>query len=501
MLVASSESSAIATAAPTLAAAGEPRWLRAVAFASATLVAALGAAGLLLADIGIYRLWAALALGLVGWLGLLALGRPLLVAPGGASRTATVVAALAVVFVICISAWHIANTSQHVLIDRDPGAYVNGGRWIASHGNLTVNARVFPFAHEPTLTFASPAVYDRTGDKLTFQFAHLLPAVLAEAHGIGGDSLMFAMSGLLSGVALLAFFVVAWRFIGNPYGALGAVVAFAFLLPQVVFSRDMYSELPTQVLLFTALWILLDRANLFRPRVVLLAALLLGLIQAARIDALALLFGLPLVFAFTYLSVRSPPRGAVTRSAVACVAGLAPGMALGFADLMVRSPQYVADLSSNVKSLIAAALASVVISILLVLSVSSLRRHWAGRAAWSRMHIPEIVAGLVIAAGFGAWLVRPHVQRVRATASQWVAILQQAGNIAVDPTRAYYEHSMQWMSWYLGPAALAAAILGAALLVRSLLRGQHLGVLPLVALLGPASALYLWNASITPDHV
>ena len=59
MLVASSESSAIATAAPTLAAAGEPRWLRAVAFASATLVAALGAAGLLLADIGIYRLWAA----------------------------------------------------------------------------------------------------------------------------------------------------------------------------------------------------------------------------------------------------------------------------------------------------------------------------------------------------------------------------------------------------------------------------------------------------------
>ena len=122
------------------------------------------------------------------------------------------------------------------------------------YGNLTVNARVFPFAHEPTLTFASPAVYDRTGDKLTFQFAHLLPAVLAEAHGIGGDSLMFAMSGLLSGVALLAFFVVAWRFIGNPYGALGAVVAFAFLLPQVVFSRDMYSELPTQVLLFTALW-------------------------------------------------------------------------------------------------------------------------------------------------------------------------------------------------------------------------------------------------------
>ena len=208
---------------------------------------------------------------------------------------------------------------------------------------------------------------------------------------------MFAMSGLLSGVALLAFFVVAWRFVGNPYGALGAVVAFAFLLPQVVFSRDMYSELPTQVLLFTALWILLDRANLFRPRVVFLAALLLGLIQAARIDALALLFGLPLVFAFTYLSVRSPPRGAVTRSAVACVAGLAPGMALGFADLMVRSPQYVADLSSNVKSLIAAALASVVISILLVLSVSSLRRHWAGRAAWSRMHIPEIVAGLVMA--------------------------------------------------------------------------------------------------------
>lgn len=357
----------------------EPQWLRALALAAATLVGAFGAVGLLFADLGIYRPLFVFPLGALGWLGLLALGRPLLSTPRSSARGAQVVAALAVAFVVAVSVWHIANASQHVLIDRDPASYATTGRWIASHGDLTVNARVAPFAHEPGLTFSSFAVYDHDNDQLTFQFAHFLPAVLAEAHGIGGDRLMFAMPGILSGIALLAFFLAAWRLIQNPYVALGALVAFAFLLPEVWFSRDTFSELPTQVLLFTALWVLLDRANLLRPRIVLLVALMLGALQSVRIDALAHLLGLPLLFAVTFVSSVPSHRATVRRSAAACGLGLAPGLVLGFCDLAIRSPQYLADLSATVRQLIGASLATVVVSLLVVVAVPPMRNKLAGR--------------------------------------------------------------------------------------------------------------------------
>ena len=60
---------------------------------------------------------------------------------------------------------------------------------------------------------------------------------------------------------------------------------------------------------------------------------------------------------------------------------------------------------------------------------------------------------------------------------------------------------MSWMSWYLGPLTLAAAIVGAALLVRALIRGRLLRTIVVLAFLVPTSVLYLWKASAFPDHV
>ena len=104
----------------------------------------------------------------------------------------------------------------------------------------------------------------RSGGLLSFQFAHLLPALLAEAHLLGGDRLMFVATPMIGGVALLAFFVAAWRLFRSSFVALAALVSFAFLLPVISFSRDSYSEIPLQALVFTALWIL-DRSRLVPP--------------------------------------------------------------------------------------------------------------------------------------------------------------------------------------------------------------------------------------------
>jgi hypothetical protein len=82
-----------------------------------------------------------------------------------------------------------------------------------------------------------------------------------------------------------------------------------------------------------------------------------------------------------------------------------------------------------------------------------------------------------------------------------IAELQSGSHVSVDATRAYWERSMVWMGWYLGPVTVAAAIIAAALLARALVRRRSVDALAGVALLGPMSVLYLWRAHATPDQV
>ena len=79
------------------------------------------------------------------------LARPILVAPGSTARRAQIVAAAGVVFVVGISVWNARHASQHILINRDGGAYTNTARWLALHGNLRISAAVGPFATAPGL--------------------------------------------------------------------------------------------------------------------------------------------------------------------------------------------------------------------------------------------------------------------------------------------------------------------------------------------------------------
>ena len=188
---------------------------------------------------------------------------------------------------------------------------------------------------------------------------------------------------------------------------------------------------------------------------------------AMRADRRArVLLGIPLLFAVVFVSVDRSQRGVVARSLGACALGLAPGMVLGLCDLVFRSPQYFADLYSDVTQLVRACIASIVVSIVIVLVVPTLRSRFGRRVSWRRLHVADVAALVVLLVGFGAWIVRPRIQHVAMASSGLVEALQKAAHVGVDPTRSYFERSMVWISWYLGPVALAAAIVGAALLTR-----------------------------------
>jgi hypothetical protein len=475
--------------------------LRLLALATAAGVLAFGSVGLVLAINGWYRPALAFPIGATAWLALLALARPVIASPTPTSRSVHIYAAVGVAAVLAITTWNAAHASQHVLINRDGGDYANTGRWIARDGSLTVKPRVGPFANEPTVGFESFGIYQMKDGTLQFQFAHLLPVVLAEAYAIGGNTGLFHAPEVLGGIALLAFFVLAWRLFRRPLFALSAMLALAFVIPQVSFSRDSYSEIPSQILVFTAIWVLVTPRLLPRWRIALLSGLFLGALEAVRIDGVAFLIGVPVLLAAAWLRARGEEdRREVLRSILAFVAGLVPGMLLGYIDLSRHSGMYWSDLYHNVLALVLLAVASAVVCT--VAAVVGSRRGVVDavrRLPWSALAtLAGVLVGVV---GFVAWFVRPHIQHLHGSPIGLVGGLQGAEHVAVDATRTYFERSMVWMSWYLGPLALALAIIGAAFLARELLLGRRLHVLVALAVFAPDAMLYLYKASAVPDQI
>jgi hypothetical protein len=495
---------------------GPPGWLRVVAFVPAAAVLSFGSVGLVLAINGWYSPGLAFPIGGVALVAVVAFARPVFAAstpatsraspsdaPLGNSRPdgcrrAHLYALAGVVMIVAITAWNTGHASQHILIDRDGGSYANTGRWIARDGSLTVEADSDPFDHEPSVTLESPAVYEMSDGSLQFQFAHLLPVVLAEGYAIGGDAGLFHVPELLSGFALLAFFVLAWRLFRRPLFALSAVLALALTIPQVSFSRDSYSEIPSQILLFTALWLLTTPRVLPRWRVALIAGLFLGALEATRIDAVVFLIGVPVVCAVALLRSDTPDRRRSTRISIGAFAvGLVPGLALGFVDLTRHSGDYYSSLSSDVRELGLLVVASLAVC---ATAVGLWRFVFPAlqRLPWNP--ISSGAAWIVAVTGFAAWILRPRFQHVHGDARA-IVFLQKAEHVPVDATRLYFERSMSWMAWYLGPIALAAAIVAVALLVRAVLRGHLLRTVGVLTALLPGTLLYLYRANAVPDHI
>jgi hypothetical protein len=478
-----------------------PRWLAIVLVAGLAIVAAFGLVGLALAIVGAFVPLLVVPLGGVGAVLLVraagvtrSVATPESGPPPSAEQWAAVGAvALAVAFAVV----SVRFAGQHVLIDRDPGAYINTGRWLATHSGLTFRADIGAFRGTPGLTYGSPAI-DGHGPTMHFQFAHLLGVLLAEARWLGGDRAMFALMPLLGGLAIAVFYAVARRF-ARPVIALAATAALACNVVQLHFARDAYSEILLELVLFGSVWLLSER-GLDRGRAAF-AGILLGTTVAARIDGPLYLAALPVVIAIAVRrrslaaqhgtdALDPPPRIGTFVAATAAVVVLAA------VDVVWRSPDYAGEHGVRLIGEYAALAGLAVVAALLARRAPR-RRPWRAAVPWLPTAI-GVVGAVALAVG---WLVRPYVQHVRGAAIPLVVLLQRADGLAPDPTRHYFESSLRWLAWYLGPVALAAGIVGAALLVRATLRRGADFEWVLTAAFVATGAVYLWNANALPDQL
>ncbi len=412
------------------------------------------------------------------------------------------VAAIAVVVVsLGIGSLNARFAAQHVLVDADPGVYTVNAEMLSKTGKLTVDGIPAVFGHAADLRYDGSGYSFHGGDRMYPQFVHGLATMMAASRWALGEAAMLKVTAILSAIGVLLVFMMASRLI--PLGW-AAVVASALALNsvQMFFSRDAYSELPTQLLLFAGLamiWDLIDR-GVTRKRRWFVAGGMLGATCLLRADSF---YYLPLFVAALIMVVamgrKRTDRSVLAKAAAAAAAGILIPTVIAAYDGFRFSPSYFTYLTPRLKMVGALFIAVAVIGILFLLA-----RPREGPLLRNRaLAMLPLVASILIV-GFAAYgfFIRPHVEKAIWPEGSWPSLgaIQRAEGVPVEVTRSYDEQTFRWLGWYLGPVVVLGGMVGFAARIRRAFKDEEARAMPFLMLFGATMLLYTWRLNANPVH-
>jgi hypothetical protein len=496
----------------------------------AALIAVLAAA---LVPVGAWRPAVAMPLLLVG---LLAIAVLLPRVPTRPVPVWTALTSLAVA--VGHGCWAAATHAEHLVLRRDAGSYALYAQWIATRHGLPIDPQAGLFGGaaavaDPAFTFGSPAYYQVAdaagGVEVVPQFLLGAPALYSIGYWLDGWSGLLVAPAVVSAAALLAVAGLTARLTG-PRAAPLAIAVLALTQPVLHAARSTYSEPAALLLVAAAAALLVDACSGTAPnRTRALAAAAgagFGLAGLVRVDALREVLLLAPVAAV--LALRGPAGGRQSAARPLLVgAGLATLLAA--VPALGLSRPYLTDIAGSLLPLVVLGVLLAVGSLLAVrLGTRSSRpprnlgsdprvrgvggdHGWGAPAVWlPKVWAPAVwlPAGLLLAVSVLA--SRPLWQVVRQSprdpGSRVVAGLQRLQGLPIDGGRTYAEHSVGWLSWYVGPVTLLAAVGTLAVLARRAGRWWSSGSSVVPAWLPPtvigvgSAVLTLYRPGITPDH-
>ncbi len=434
-------------------------------------------------------------------------------ADGGDDAAATTAALVTVLIAIATLGWNVLDLGEHVITERDPGAYVTTGHWLADGGDLRPDVRVPLFDGVSGITYESPAVFDLDGTAVTgadpaevvpsgrleFQFSTGPSILMATAADLAGARAALTVSAVIGAIALGALHLVLSLVTRRQVLIVAGVAVVAVCLPFLHVTRATYSEPFVLLVLLVGIAVLLGRERRAGPVPLAVAGAFLAAGSLFRVDAQLYVIALGAVACL--LALGREPAGHV----LALLGAAVPFVVLGMIDIRVFSRAYARDLADDLLRLDLVTAATVVVALALVLA---LRRPGAHR--WAPTRLPRLapVAGVVVTVVFGLlWLVRPEVHEATAPWSTdsgfagAVTGLQQQLGLPIDPSRSYAELSLRSLGWYLGVPLLALAGVGLGLVSYRALRDLRGPMAVLAVLLAIGMPLYLWSPNITPDQL
>lgn len=463
-------------------------------------------AGLILTGLGV----TSVVLGWLGWM-----RPPLLVLFGGVVSAVLVIAGrrlplptatgkgawLHLALVAVIGLLGIANasmSSEHLLVDSDPGIYANAARHLADEGTLLLEPREGPFDSLDSVERRGGGQYDvRDDGRIYFQFFHFLTGLMAIGGWIGGNLLLLRLPALIGMLSVVLFHLVARSFV--PSGLAAALaVALALNPVQVFFSRDSFSETTSQMLVMLGLVILISGIKQADSMTFALAGVVLGATAFSRIDAVLITFPAALIA----LAMLHRADGAERRQGTAFLVAMLGVSSAGFAIGRWLSPVYWSHLSGLLNPmlilqglLIVAGLGLFALRPLVqrVLSASIRERSWrfaGGLAGFG------LLAGSVFALFLRPRVLLGHFGEERQLVANELA---QVG-LEPDATRNMAELSLQWITWYIGVPAVVLGLAGLALAVwHAIVRADRL-LFAVAALIGVSLVVRVIRPSVVPVH-
>ena len=515
------------------------RLLPALAVGAALWVVTVSAAAAALSALGWWSPWVAWPAGV-----LLAVGCWWCVRLLPPVRMPLAASAALVAVVVGFTAWAGATHSEQVLPRRDAASNLQAAVSLAtSHSRVVAvdagsvgGAGVLDL---PGVTLASPAFFEvGSSESPAVQPQFVVGPAVVYAFGwwSGGAGVAMLLPALAMGLALLALGLLVARVAGGWVGVATAAVT-GILFPVVHTARATYSE-PLAMLTLTAGLLAVTLAvvagrdaagpgrgesgaaaagfvgdassqgmvvggaplrSLVRrdasARAGLLAGVLVGGTGLVRVDALR-----EVVLLLPVLALGAAFRARWPRPVLL---GLAGSLLVAAVAAVGLSWQYLASIAGSLLPLLAL---GVLIGGGSWVALVLWRRGWRLPAVVLRW-LPDVAAGAVVAAGL--YLAsRPLWQTVRQSpddpGSRYVAGMQARQGLPVDGGRTYAEQSVAWLSWYVGPVALAVTLAVLAVLVRrAVLSAGSRRVdawLPALFVAAGSTLLTLARPGITPDH-
>jgi hypothetical protein len=441
-----------------------------------------------------------------------------------------------VAVVAALTGWQLADSSQALIVIRDPGVYLQTGYWIAQHGSLPIPEQLAAFGGPHAgLSFVSTGFLTR-GSAIYPAATPGLPLILAGGFWVHGSTGAIALAAILGGLAVLTFAGLVARLVG-PQWAPAAAVLLGVSMPQQFVARSALSETALQIVLFGGLCLLADSVALRPGRAAgwwiprggeppadwvrgRLAAVVSPERSLAAIAGLSIGFGLvlsldgllallPLIPFCCALFVGHRPQAA------AFPLGIGIGVCYGLIGCFLLDRPFLDSVGRTVglEAVIAIWLIALAVVVTQAARVRRVRqvvpRLFASRPLrW----LPGFAATLVLAALVGL-AVRPYVQKAHGQPSPadygFIASLQHQQGLPVDPTRTYAEQTLYWVIWYIGLPTVLLGAVGLALVVRRSLRTLltwrdptdvwRMWALPAAVICVGAGAV-LWSPDIVPDQ-
>ena len=427
-------------------------------------------------------------------------------------------AGLLVVGVLAITVWTGVTHSEQILPRRDSASYLQATIYLAETGSRPVDVSAESIGGPETLaedglTLEAPAFYEigsPEDPQVQPQFMPGPAVTYSLPWWAGGAGATFWAPAIAGGLALLAVGLLVARTVGAAAAAPAALLV-GICFPWLHTARSTYSEPLAALTLgagFLALTLLVAAAEDRKEptavarrgdalhRAAFVAGALIGGTSIVRIDALRETMLVIPVAALLMARGRGWAKPLLTGAVVTTLAG--------FAVAGVMSWRYLGEIGASLVPLVGLVLAMSIVSWWL------LRRS---RAGWSlpdglTARLPTVLAvGVVV---FGVLLtLRPLVMTTRQDpndpGAMYVARMQSELGLPIDGGRTYAEHSVDWLSWWVGPAALVIALLTLAVLTRTLgtwwAKGGRVPAWGAAVFITTGSTvLTLVRPGITPDH-